>query len=106
MNIMELQKFKRKKLKDLLATDIENLQNTLSEQELFFLISQKLRGGTGKIYKNFEQKLPSGNYQELEVNDSKDSRRIIIDMDNFILYATRDHYKTISYAENPLWANK
>jgi len=102
---MELIKFKSKGRNDLLASSIESLVNSHSQNAFYFLISQQLRGGKGKTYKNFDKKLSSGNYQELEVNGSQDSRRIIVDMSNFDIFATRDHYKTISYAGKPRWVN-
>ncbi|MEK6827711.1 MAG: ribonuclease domain-containing protein, partial [Nanoarchaeota archaeon] len=75
------------------------------ENEFLFLMGTQLRGGKGKRYKNYDRKLPLGNYEELEVNGPHDSRRIVIDRDNFKIYATRDHYQTLMHAGKPNWAN-
>ena len=99
---MDLPTFMSKGRNDLLAGSIENLLNSQNRQAFYFLISQQLRGGKGKRYRNSDKRLPQGEYQELEVNGSLDSRRIIVDMSTFELYATRDHYKTITYAGRPL----
>ena len=103
---MEIQRFKPKQGKDLLASTVESLVNTTSEQEFYFLISQRLRGGKGKEFKDFNKIFPEGRYQELEVNGSQDSRRIVIDMDEFKIYPTRNHYATMTFAGNPLWAQQ
>ena len=100
MELKNLPKFEPKRKRDLLAESIENLKGTVSENEFYFLISNQLRG---KSFKNRNNQLPNGRYEELEVNGSRDARRIIVDMDNFRIYATRDHYNTITYAGLPLW---
>lgn len=101
----KLPEFRAKNRHDLLAEFVDTLLRSSDENAFFFLMGQKLRGQKGKAYKNIDKKLPlEGDYQELEVTDSSDSRRLIVDTVNNDIYATRDHYKTISYAGRPIWA--
>lgn len=104
---MSLEKFTRKKGKeDLLADIVDELLRTKSENQFWFLIGQRLRYGTGKKYQNFDNDLPvNGHYEELEVTDSKDSRRIVVDTNNFEIYPTRTHYRQMFHAGKPNWAN-
>jgi hypothetical protein len=99
-------KFKPQKGNDLLARSIEDLLNSRSENEFLFLIGSQLRGGKGKKYKNYDKKLPMGDYEELEVNGPQDSRRIVLDKTNYELYATRNHYQTLMCAGKPKWISK
>lgn len=105
-NISELPVFQRKKNKqDLMADVVDELLSSNSLNDFYFLIGQVQRGEKGKEYKNFENKLPLGGiYQELEVNGSQDARRIVVDMNEFDIFPTRDHYQTISYAGRAYFA--
>lgn len=100
---MEIKNFEPKNKNDLLALAIAELKSSPNKNAFFYLMSQRLRAVKGKAYKNFDGNLPFGNYQELEVNGSRDSRRIVVDMDNFNIYATRDHYQTMLCAGRPFW---
>ena len=52
----------------------------------------------GKSYKNRGAELPEGNYEELNVTDSReDSRRIIVDMNNSEVFVSRCHYQPGSF---------
>ena len=94
--------FKAKQKKNSLKEVVDELLSAPNESAFYYLISTKLRGGTGKTYQNRDQLLPKGGrYEELEVNGPKDSRRIIVEMDSYDIYVTLDHYKTIHYAGKP-----
>ncbi|MBU3941814.1 MAG: hypothetical protein KKF74_02780 [Nanoarchaeota archaeon] len=99
-------RFKAKQKKDLLADIVDELLSAPNESHFYCLISQRLRGGTGKPYQNRDNLLPEGGrYEELEVNGPADSRRIVIEMDTHELYVTRNHYQTMCYAGKPDFMN-
>lgn len=95
-------RFKAKQKKNSLKDVVDELLSAPNETAFYHLISQRLRGKTGKTYQNRDQLLPKGGrYEELEVNGPKDSRRIIVEMDTCNLYVTWDHYRTIHHAGKP-----
>ena len=101
---MGIEQFTRKNRNDLLADVVDELLGARTETEFYFLISQRLRGGNGKRYKNFDKNLPpEEDYSELEVNGSQDSRRIVYDTRNFNIFATRNHYRSMVYAGKPVF---
>jgi hypothetical protein len=102
----QLPRFSRRGQKDLLADTVESLVGARSPDSFYFVLSGMQRGGNGKEYKNFDRNLPpGGDYQELEVNGPGDSRRIVVDMRTFDVFPTRDHYRTMTHAGRPGFAN-
>ncbi len=99
-------RFKSKQKKNLLVDIVDELLSAPNERHFYCLISQMLRGGTGKTYQNREKLLPEGGrYEEFEVKGPEDSRRIVIEMDTYNLYVTWDHYRTMHHAGKPDFLN-
>jgi RHS repeat-associated protein len=102
--LTNLPAFSRVGRNDDLARLVDELVFSGSEDEFLFRLSQMKRGGKGKQYKNFDRNLPEGRrYEEFEVNGPQDSRRIVVDMDDYSIYPTRDHYETMTEAGRPVW---
>ena len=93
--------FKAKQKKNSLKDVVDELLSAPNKTYFYYLISQRLRGGTGKTYQNRDNDLPEGRYGEFEVNGPEDSRRIVIEMDTSEIYYTHDHYKTMHDAGKP-----
>jgi len=98
-------RFKAKQKKNSLNDVVDELLSAPNKTYFYYLISQRERGGAGKTYQNRDNDLPKGCYREFEVNGSKDSRRIVIEMDTGEIYYTHDHYETMYCAGKPDFMN-
>lgn len=98
-------RFKVKQKKDSLKEVVDELLSAPNKTYFYYLISQRLRGKTGKTYQNRDNDLPKGRYGEFEVNHSDYKERIVIEMDTLGVYSTIDHYETMHYAGKPDFLN-
>jgi len=90
-------RFKVKQKDDSLKEVVDELLSVKNETAFYYLISQRLRGKTGKTYMNRDNDLPKGRYGEFEVNKSDHKERIVIEMDTYEIYSTDNHYETMHY---------
>ena len=100
-----VKRFKAKQKKDLLVDVVDELLSAPTERHFYYLISQRIRGKTGKTYQNRDNDLPEGRYGEFEVNKSDREKRIVIEMDTYDIYVTWDHYRTMHYTGKPEFLN-